>query len=980
MFLRPSDRTSPLAMPVSQFDQAFALLEQSFRDANFLQAYKTLPSRQATEKADSPKHSDFSDDDDDESDSDASMHEGYRLKDAPAISLMRSNSTLPPTPPTRSRDASATYAHLVPLPEEKPKPGIATPPNQQRPPTPDLTPPTTRNKNLAPPRPAMPHSCSSRAESFITARETQSQASAHTSQSSLPLRSEAGNKWLNATRSVRLGSLQLGLADRQRQSQESVTESGGTTPTQETEGGFPAPPSVSANLVEYIGPEHLDREQSSTPESVESNFMRNVTIRKKRGGHLHQQTTSNQQTPTSNQKRDKPAPMPLSEGSNESPSTIKDGETLDWPEIANDHLYRHIRDEKSKRLSNASNTSTVIEAFVLAAPARQQKLPALRRVSGVDTLRDNTSSKRSSIDSTSAYQQRLKHRVAPLPGRKHMVDERNGTRSASNPETGDKQNRLYRPKNHSSLVRGYHGSEPSDLTGDEDTTDHVRSWLDKTSANGVHQQPRTRLRHVSAPIQTHGSSNSAGDTFRRFNGNDARLTLSSQQGWKRHSLDADLESPEQEHPRRLSTDRKHLVSPKQTDPSTQALFEYPFQPPRKSSESREIRHLHSNTTPVSLLSDRTDSMELNEAKAVNLFSHENKSLLMVQHVARRRLAESESQPASSARRRSEPMVSEREIHDEDDDGHAVFRATLEMPTLPSFSDAERTEVDSPLRNPRQAPLPPQLPSITVSPATPHPPSPSQSEEEETTPPQPIRRPSLVEKARRYSENLIQPFLTRQTSHRSRRSTASSARPTSAEDRNTTLHPFWRPRGFWDDFSDSEEEYAYSDDGYGYEDEPLPAGGDTSDVCSLESLEPQSRGWMAKRLSVRLPGFRGQGGFMLGNSLGIDRHGTNIRRPYIAPAPAPVSSSNTQQTTLLRRVLAFPSLRKRKSTDLLRQAAQSTESLRRLAQRHKKRRFKWGVGALRRKVAERKEGREEAERQRIREEMKRRIGSPVYVET
>ncbi|KAG2164762.1 hypothetical protein JADG_004501 [Aureobasidium aubasidani] len=205
-------------------------------------------------------------------------------------------------------------------------------------------------------------------------------------------------------------------------------------------------------------------------------------------------------------------------------------------------------------------------------------------------------------------------------------------------------------------------------------------------------------------------------------------------------------------------------------------------------------------------------------------------------------------------------------HDDEGVGqnlHPTFHAVIDTPTPPNL-EQDREDVDSPLRNPRAAPQPPRLPAVIISPATPS----SQFRKTPTprSPSPPSRRPSLVEKARRYSENLILPFL---PSSSSRRNSVSSQRPKSSEDRDTTLHPFWRPRGFWDDFTDSEEEYS---------DDELPAGGDTSDIRSLESVEEQQQkgmqGWRAKRLSVRLPGFRGNGGFMLGNSLGIDRHGTN----------------------------------------------------------------------------------------------------------
>ncbi|KAI4774734.1 hypothetical protein E4T52_10287 [Aureobasidium sp. EXF-3400] len=997
MFLRP---LTPLDMPTSQFDKAFSILEQSFRDANFLQAYKALPSRQTTEKAESPRHADFSDNDDDSDFSDASMHEGYRPRDAPSISLMRRNSTLPPTPPTQSRNVSATYAHLVPLPREKA--GTSTPPNQQRPPTPDLTPPNLRTKDLAPPRPTMPHSASSRAGSFMTARETQSQASASasTSQASLPLKSEAAHRWLDATRGMRLSSLPLGVADRQISERGTSSGSGETTPTQETHRAFPAP-AISSNLVEYITPDELDRQSSSTPESEAGNFMRNVTVRKKRAGHPHQQTTSSQNSLASNHKISRSAAMPDTDGVNGSPSTVKHGETLDWPETHTDQLHRHMPNENSKRLSAASTTSTVIEAFVLTGPPPQQKQPALRRVSRVDTLREGTSSRRSSLES----QHSQNHRPSPLSGQKHLVNGNlDATRSASNPETGrvkvpviviperhssrssasdevtdkthlltPRQNRLHHSKNHVSLKQDYMEGETPRTSLDQEVDLNSDIWLDYASPDRNDQPPRTKLRHVSAPITTSAGSskNVSRGTFRRLNGQDAKIKLGPQQGWKRHSLDAELESPELEHSPRLSVehvrsiDDRLLLPSQQKNSSSQALSDYAQQTsPRKSSESRDIRTLHSSTSPFSQLSDRTDSMELTEAKAINLYSHENRSLLMVQNVAKRRLAE--AQNVSGARDTDALTTPGSEEEPAIQTSHPTFQAVIDTPLPPTLEDPNRVEVDSPLRNPRTAPQPPRLPAVIVSPATPS----SQFRKTPSPPSPPLGRPSLVEKARRYSETLIQPFL---PSSLSRRNSASSQRPKSQQDRDTTLHPFWRPRGFWDDFTDSEEE-EFSDD-------ELPLGGDTSDVQSLESIE-QNRGWRPKRLSVRLPGFRGQGGFMLGNSLGIDRHGTNVRRHHVSitnndrPRSLHQQHTNKQRPLLTRLFVSFPTLRKRKSTDLLRAAAQSTESLRRLSQRHQRR---WDVSGLRRKMARRRERKQQVKREKYREEIKGTIGAPVYVE-
>ncbi|KAG9683808.1 hypothetical protein KCU95_g2081, partial [Aureobasidium melanogenum] len=757
-------------MPISQFDKAFSILEQSFRDANFLQAYKALPSRQTTEKAESPRHADFSDDDDDSDFSDTSMHEGYRPRDAPSISLMRRNSTLPPTPPTQSRNVSATYAHLVPLPREKA--GTNTPPNQQRPPTPDLTPPNLRTKDLAPPRPTMPHSASSRAESFMTARETQSQASAsaNTSQASLPLKSEAAHKWLDATKGMRLSGLPL-----QNSQRDASSGSGETTPTQETHRAFPAP-AISSNLVEYITPDDLDRQSSSTtPESEAGNFMRNVTVRKKRAGHPHQQTASSEDMLVGNHRITKSAAMPNPEGINGSHSTVKHGQTLDWPETHNDQLHRHIPNESSKRLSAASTTSTVIEAFVLTGPPPQQKQPALRRVSRVDTLREDASSRRSSLES----QHSSSHRPSALSGRKHLVDGSLDTaRSVSNPETGrvkvpviiperrssrstevtdkthlltSRQNRLHHPKNHVSLKQDFMEGETPRTSLDQEVDLNSDIWLDYACPAHNDQPPRTKLRHVSAPITNSAdpSNNALRGAFRRINGQDAKIKLGPKQGWKRHSLDAELESPELEHSPRLSVehvrsiDDRLLLPSQQKNLLSQALSDYAQQTsPRKSSESRDIRTLHSSTSPFSQLSDRTDSMELTEAKAINLYSHENKSLLMVQNVVKRRLAEAQNVSGARGMALTTPESEEEPVIQT---SQSTFQAVIDTPTPPNFEDSDRVDAESPLRNPRTAPQPPRLPAVIVSPATPS----SQLRKTPSPPSPPLRRPSLVEKARSF---------------------------------------------------------------------------------------------------------------------------------------------------------------------------------------------------------------------------------------
>ena len=62
----------------------------------------------------------------------------------------------------------------------------------------------------------------------------------------------------------------------------------------------------------------------------------------------------------------------------------------------------------------------------------------------------------------------------------------------------------------------------------------------------------------------------------------------------------------------------------------------------------------------------------------------------------------------------------------------------------------------------------------------------------------------------------------------------------------------------------------------------------------------------------MPGFRGSGGFLLGNSLGMDRHGTNKRRPHVTP-PGGTDSTPTPKKTV-RRVSSMDSVSSRTTAD------------------------------------------------------------------
>lgn len=546
-------------------------------------------------------------------------------------------------------------------------------------------------------------------------------------------------------------------------------------------------------------------------------------------------------------------------------------------------------------------------------------------------------------------------------------------------------------------------------------------------AGGQKLQPpseggRKQLRHASAPIfldrNLHNlkaletTSIDSGDTQRTPLLTTPMLANAPRPGWYReNSEDTDLLSPESENPPEVGRSmdegtsqnpRARLSSSGSPVPARMELAAprgsvdrfAPSSPcrksvdPRRDSSTGRVGHLNSTPMSLSQFSDRTETLEVNEATAVSIYPHNNKSLLVVQQVAR---------PDISSCRRMITTDNAATISENSDEGDVtpvqpIFTAVIE-PSTPPLQTTNPMQVDSPLKNPRAAPEPPIIKFIPPTPADEMDRQLALTDSGSALPPdeafkrhtitdrpdQPVRRPSLLQKARRYSESFASGLLGRSTSTRSRR----PRRIPSVGERNTNLHPFWRPRGFWDDFeSDSEDEI----------DEPLPRGGDTSDVDDVQNEKSGKTSW-PRKMSVRMPGFSGSGGFLLGNSLGVERHGTNNRRHYVG-LPNTLAlvgrrGSGSPAAQGVRAAKNKGSLRKRKSEEMLRNFVGSTESLRQRGALGGKRRKMHripglgvhvqyvGFKGLRDKMRQVREEKEERAREKKREEIRGKIGSRVY---
>ncbi|KAI7008004.1 hypothetical protein KC355_g7112 [Hortaea werneckii] len=362
-----------------------------------------------------------------------------------------------------------------------------------------------------------------------------------------------------------------------------------------------------------------------------------------------------------------------------------------------------------------------------------------------------------------------------------------------------------------------------------------------------------------------------------------------------------------------------------------------------------------SATPVSVSHSQMSEhshMEVCEARGVSIFPHNNESLLLVQ------------QGSNSTDNATETLESVALNALQDGNIQKGSATVQETPTRDVHLAPPVIHVDSPLTNPREAPAPPVF---KVIPPTPNDEPDRQlgRTEQQTSadnpPTTPQRRLSLAQRARRFSESFMdQPIFTRSLSMRKQQ----PPRAVSQEARPTYLSPFWRPTDIWDGY-DSDEDYDEAElEGIPSASARLPQGGDTSD---FEPPPDRKRTLFPRNMSVRMPGFRGQGGFLLGNSLGLDRHGTNNRRPYIVKK----SSSGGLRTNSSQHSV---DLRRKASEEMLRQTVRRRRRQPGLALPFfRGRRVEYvGLARFRERMRQRMDAREEKVRERRRAVLREQI--------
>lgn len=753
---------------------------------------------------------------------------------------------LPPTPPRHSRKSSSNSSGLpssptiadpaFQTPRNAPARPPATPPNQRSPPTPDVTPPqpATRPGML---RPTMSERAGSRTTtasgSFRTAREEafsseeDEKKSAGTKTSLSTVRKVPENR--GTPRAPVLNGLGLALASL-------------------------SPPEDSNTSRSGEGFSTFDGDWSSVSEveqEWDDNLLRMVTI-KKRPQVLDTARPISQAaivvepdmvSPTQATKAVRHMPLHKKPDTTSTRGISNRGALSTATSSTGTSISSDAR--RTSVISTKSTISTVVEAVLVDGPPQRQR--TLRHVRKQGTLRGPVdASPSSTVNSlkSEAFPRESRPRTRPQDGKHDSYISNTTGHSIS---SGKARREVWKnggipviivPDRRSSnksqsrepSLRS-HSSKRSNQTPSVNSIPlDVSSVKDAKEVGPVFPRQSRRSRAYSEsdgsdqrtidfpPVVPARSSSLSAPTSRNTSQAGSRASSLTAESIKMHNaLQESLLKKPQDKPQvpvvRLPEDatvRPFIAIEPDKDESQ-----------RRSSSDRYsgfllVKSYGSLKTPFSLASMETNgtALEVSEALAVQMYPHQNSSVLMVDHSAKP--SESSIETHNEPEPREMPAKPKIKLIDPSGGGPVT-------PPQPQFS---LDDVDSPLRNPRAPPEPPSHPpAINLIPATPSGMTPANEKMVqlgnyfEVARQKPGRRPSIVRRAlsRRRRHSIDYPpttprapgFLTRtfSLSRHIRSGQRSSSRdrgygdmeressyPSPEENpaEEDKLHPFWRP--------------------------------------------------------------------------------------------------------------------------------------------------------------------------------------------
>ncbi|KAL6865926.1 hypothetical protein ACO1O0_002025 [Amphichorda felina] len=786
---------------------------------------------------------------------------------------------LPPTPPTHSRTSSSTHSALpssptlaeshMRTPKKAPTMPPTTPPEQRSPPTPDVTPPqpATRPKAL---RPSLldrgtsrSTTVDSRTDSFRTAREEPlsseeedgkstirgAVASGRTSQSTVR---KVSNNVNNQVPNPRM--LDMALARLTAPSEDSYT------------------PKTRSELAQFDGKWDSG---SDEPES-DDNLNQVLTVKKRQPAPPKPQSKQGRRDVVEEANNTvvainaTKAVRHMSLHDKTSPRSSKSQTsraTRSSSGPSNSDTSVTTSQKRSSGMSSRSATSTVVEAFLIDAPQKPpQKQRTLRHVRKQSALRDPIER---TVESVPAPIERGRSSRPPLTnprperGRHDSYASNMTVSSVSSgkarrevwksggipvvvvPDRRSSRSQSREPSLRSTSSRRSNrtqslGSAPPEVITGKETGPVFERPSRRSRAYSLSDSFDTRTIDFPPAIPARSSSLSA-PTSRNTSraGSMTADSLRARDAIRYQSQHSNGHPPEalpiQDKPMNNETEHgvpkegevkqgepKQLLSPVLLAPSQ---FASPKADSDTDSRFESDRHedvlltrkFSSRNTPFSIASVETNGTapEVSEALAVHMYSHQNSSLLMVNHSARpSEVSDDMRQDQELQNVGEQPIITTTSPDD----------AAPVTPPQPRFL---LDDVDSPLRNPRAPPEPPtDPPAITFTSATPSGVTPAPEKAIglgnyfEAMAEVPERRPSLVERAfsRRRRNSVSYPpnasrshgFLSR-TFSLSKRRNPSRTRGLSLNrsyphegdvpPEENKLHPFWRPQWLDDEFED-----------------------------------------------------------------------------------------------------------------------------------------------------------------------------------
>ncbi len=690
---------------------------------------------------------------------------------------------------------------------------VATPTHQKGPPTPDITPP--RPDNLLRPRPFLANapSISSRAESFKTAREELS--SDEEVDGGSPSDRPSRQRWLQNSQAGDLEDWKV------RASPSAQTDGNGVTPTK----SIKRKPLPTEAFATFDG--SWDAKVEDPNSLIKATPSLNGTMDGADHGQSLRSVTSHPSplptpphSPDADEASATPEP-PLQGGKSlrdrleeskmvrASDSTEKFALDIGWS-----HVYKspELRNRiNSWRLSGISTTSTV-EAIVVDAETPPQRRQQLRHSRKNPSLRSTSSpfpaSNRDSLLSNPDSPHRLIHKNGKITNKTRwsIGSEASRTMSvslamadATKPEVihvaviparkSSLQSSEDSSRRHSaSLSMSSAGhrpfTSPDYLRVEPNVTLRKKRPMSASYPTGASSEGRGRDRPLPPAVPTRGSSMSAPTS--RSNSRTNSLT-SEHFRLRRLAAEEDLHRTLERMESERSVVPRHSASHTPKASNTHAA-----DPDLEHGESLRSPSQYTPFSPPSMESTSPGPVEMGEARAVNFFAHNNHSLQIIDQF---------------------PLPESRALmflQKSDEKG----RLLVDGPSTPKQTALPQLLIDSPLRNPRD---PPQPPALKVIPPTPADLTPVENTDRQLGLPSPGTPRKAGSLSRRFG-SLKRPTLG--TRHRSESFVKSLSRTLSLrgarnmkvdQPLDANLHPFWRPRGFWDDITDSDSDRDDYDD-------------------------------------------------------------------------------------------------------------------------------------------------------------------------